>query len=249
LNYRFNGGRLDGQNVGNLIIAAASEVFGSFDNGLERISDFLKVSGKVIPVSSEKMVLCAELENGNIVVGESQIPKVVIREGSSIASVFLENSVTKVSDGAAKAIARADIIIIGPGSLYTSIIPNFLTGGFTKAILSSEAPKVYIGNVMTQPGETDGMSLSKHIEVLRRYMEGVSPCHILLNNRALNAEELAKYTEDGAAQLLPSLEDREYFFKNHMELLEGDFIDIQKSYIRHNADAVAEAIVCHFLQT
>jgi uncharacterized cofD-like protein len=248
LAYRFSGGRLDGQNVGNLLIAAASEIYGGFQKGLERVSDILKVRGKVVPVCPEKMVLCAELDNGNIVVGESQIPRVALREGSAIRDVFLESGACRISDGARKAIREADIVIIGPGSLYTSIIPNFLTDGLAQELSRSEAMKFFIGNVMTQPGETDGMSVADHVRVLTRYAEGVRIQCVLANNVRLPEDVLRKYTEDGAAQLLPTDEDRDYLAAAGIELVEGAFIESFKGYIRHDAARVAEAISCRFRQ-
>ncbi|MDR1953488.1 MAG: YvcK family protein [Clostridiales Family XIII bacterium] len=242
LAYRFREGRLAGQNVGNLIIAAAGDIYGNFETGIERISDILKVKGKVVPVSGEKMVLCAELENGNIVVGESNIPRVVLRERTAIANVFLEPGDVPISVSARKAIRDADIILIGPGSLYTSIIPNLLVRGMLDAIGASKNRKVYVANVMTQPGETGSLSLADHVRTLCRYLSPVRPDYIIANSRPLRDGELSKYMEDGARQLIASEADRRAIGEMGIHLIEGDFIDIRKGYIRHNAAAVAEAI-------
>jgi uncharacterized cofD-like protein len=242
LAYRFREGRLAGQNVGNLIIAAAGDIYGNFETGIERISDILKVKGKVVPVSGEKMVLCAELENGNIVVGESNIPRVVLRERSDIAHVFLESDNVPISTSARKAVRCADTILIGPGSLYTSIIPNLLVRGMLDAIGASKGRKVYVANVMTQPGETGNLSLSDHVNTLCRYLSPARPDYIIANNRPLRDDELSKYVQDGARQLIASEADRRAIGEMGMRLIEGDFIDIRKGYIRHNATAVAEAV-------
>jgi uncharacterized cofD-like protein len=242
LAYRFKEGRLSGQNVGNLIIAAAGDIYGNFETGIERISDILKVKGKVVPVSGEKMVLCAELKNGNIVVGESNIPKVAMREGAGIAHVFLESKRVPVSASARAAIEGADIVLIGPGSLYTSIIPNLLVDGVLDAIGNAKGPKIYVGNVMTQPGETDGLDLSAHIRVLCKYLHPVRPDYVISNNRLLSGSDLRKYTEDGAMQIVASEADRKNIEDMGIVSIEGDFIDIRKGYIRHDAAAVAEVV-------
>ncbi|MDR0356899.1 MAG: YvcK family protein [Clostridiales Family XIII bacterium] len=242
LAYRFKEGRLAGQNVGNLILAAAGDIYGNFENGIERIGDILKVKGKVVPVSGEKMVLCAELENGNIVAGESNIPRVAVREKSRIARVFLDSERVSVSASAREAILNADIVLIGPGSFYTSVIPNFLTTGVVDALGRSKSVKVYVGNVMTQPGETDDLDPSRHAEILCEYMDPVRPDFIILNNHLLGAAELAKYTNDGATQLIPDDGDRRAFARLGLKPIEGGFIDVKKGYVRHDAVAVAEVV-------
>ncbi|MDR2157299.1 MAG: YvcK family protein [Clostridiales Family XIII bacterium] len=243
LAYRFREGRLAGQNIGNLIIAAAGDIYGSFENGVERISDILKVRGRVVPVSAEKMVLCAELENGNIVVGESNIPKVAMREGSSVAYVFPESGKASISASARTAIEDADILLIGPGSLYTSIVPNLLVDGTLDAIAASKGLSIYVCNVMTQPGETDGLGLAEHVAVLCRYLNPARPDYVILNRRRLGDADLAKYTEDGATQIIATEADRQAVTEQGIGLIEGDFIDVKKGYIRHDARAVAEAVM------
>ncbi|MDR3073047.1 MAG: YvcK family protein [Clostridiales Family XIII bacterium] len=249
LAYRFSGGRLHDQNVGNIIIAAATEIYGNFEKGIEKISDLLKVSGRVVPVCAEKMTLCAELENGNIVVGESAIPHVVRRENSPISGVFTAGGIAQLSDTARKAIRESDLVIIGPGSLYTSIIPNFLTNGLTEELIKRDVATIYIGNVMTQPYETSGLGVSDHIRVLRSYLEGVKIHCTIWNTMALEADLLETYTLDGAGQLMPTEEDRIYFEQENIELITGNFIESYKGYVRHNAKAVAEAIACRFQLT
>jgi uncharacterized cofD-like protein len=242
LAYRFGEGRLAGQSVGNIILAAAADIYGNFERGIERISGFLKVKGKVIPVAEEKMVLCAELENGSIVIGESQIPKVVKSEESRIADVFLESGSVRMSESARRAVMDADAIVIGPGSLYTSIIPNLLTTGMREAIASSRAVKIHVTNVMTQPGETDGMGVADHVDALFNYIDDGSIENVLINDRALPDEMLMKYTSGGASQISVTDEDRVRVRDRGINIIEGGFIDVQRGYIKHDADAVAYVI-------
>jgi uncharacterized cofD-like protein len=242
LAHRFSEGRLDGQSVGNIILAAAAEIYGNFERGIERISDFLQVRGRVIPVSEERMILCAELENGSIVIGESQIPKVVASESSRIADVFLESGGVRMSESARRAVMDADAIVIGPGSLYTSIIPNLLSTGMREAISSTRAVKIYAANVMTQPGETDGMSVSEHVAILFNYLDEGAIDHALINDKELTADELAKYMNGGADQLLADDDDRRAIRARGVDIIEGGFIDIERGYVKHDADAIAYVI-------
>jgi uncharacterized cofD-like protein len=239
LAYRFSEGRLAGQSVGNIILAAAADIYGSFERGIERISDILKVSGRVVPVSDERMVLCAELENGSIVIGESQIPKVSAGEASRIMDVFLESGGARISESARRAVTDADAVVIGPGSLFTSILPNLLATGMREAIAASHGIRVYLANVMTQPGETDGMSLSDHVNILNNYIEEGSLTHIFVNDAALPQEDLLNYTQDGATQIFADDDDRQHIRSIGIDLIEGNFIDVRRGYIRHDAESVA----------
>lgn len=242
LAYRFSEGRLSGQNIGNLIIAALNEIHGSFDEAIERLSDILKVKGKVVPVSVDKMVLCGELENGNIIIGESKIPQISLRENSRIVDVFLESGDVGATRSALHAIKEADAVIIGPGSLYTSILPNFLVKGIPEAIRASKGIKVYICNVMTQPGETDGMSVTGHTEELCRFTEGMAPDFVIANDRGLTVEELEKYTESASEQTLVTEADESALGAMGISLVRGPFIETRKGYVRHDARAVAKVI-------
>ncbi|MDR2162409.1 MAG: YvcK family protein [Clostridiales Family XIII bacterium] len=242
LAHRFSEGRLEGQSVGNIILAAAAEIYGNFERGIERISKFLQVRGNVIPVSEERMVLCAELENGSIVIGESQIPKVVASEASRIADVFLESDGARISESARRAVMDADSVVIGPGSLYTSIIPNLLAIGMRDAISATRAVKIYAANVMTQPGETEGMGVADHVATLFNYIDDGAIDYALINDKGLSGDELVKYTSGGAVQLLADDDDKRAIRARGIDIIEGGFIDIQRGYIKHDADAAAYVI-------
>jgi uncharacterized cofD-like protein len=136
----------------------------------------------------------------------------------------------------------ADSVVIGPGSLYTSIIPNLLATGMRDAISATRAIKIYAANVMTQPGETDGMGVADHVDAIFNYMDDGVIGHALINDKALSADELAKYTSGGAVQLLADDADRNAIKARGIDIIEGGFIDIQRGYIKHDADAVAYVI-------
>ncbi len=241
-NYRFKDGRIKGQNIGNLLIAAFNEIHGDFEKAISSIGSILNVKGKVFPVTTEDVILCAELENGNVVVGESNIPVVAAREGSPIEKIFLHPDKAKVSDKAAEAVRTADVLVLGPGSLYTSIMVNFLAKGLVGAINESQARKIYIGNVMTQPGETDGFSLKKHVEILIDVIGKDNIDFVIANNKKLDEKDVEHYSEDKSEQILPDDDDREYLTANDITLIENNFIETKQGYIRHDADRIGDII-------
>jgi uncharacterized cofD-like protein len=250
LKYRFKDGRLAGQSMGNLMIAALNEIYGNFEEAVSRMSDILRVQGRVIPITNAEVRLCAELESGNLVFGESQIPRVALSEGSPIKRVFLWPSDSAASPAARHAVAEADAVLIGPGSLFTSIIPNFMSKGLREALSESRCVKVYVCNVMTQPGETDGFSVADHVLRLAEYTGEAGIEYVIANNRVPDADALAPYESDGARRVIPTKEDAEYLRRAGIKLIEGDFVEIKNGYIRHDsgkiADTVAEIIRCRF---
>jgi len=169
--YRFGkGAGLDGHSLGNLFITALVEITGSFEKALVESSRVLAVQGRILPSTLENVVLCAEVqepENGTIgkVEGDSRIPK----SGGTIERVYLKPNEVRAYPGAIRALLEADIIVIGPGSLFTSIMPNLLVEDIVKAIRASKALKIYVCNIATQQGETDGFTLKEHIEALERH--------------------------------------------------------------------------------
>ncbi|MDR2295626.1 MAG: YvcK family protein [Clostridiales Family XIII bacterium] len=242
LKYRFKDGRLAGQSMGNLMIAALNDIYGSFEDAVSRMSDILRVKGRVIPVTDAAVRLCAELENGNLVFGESQIPRVVLSEGSPIKRVFLWPSDSDAAEAARKALSDADAVLIGPGSLFTSIIPNFLSRGLREALSAARGGKIYVCNVMTQPGETDGFGVADHVERLAEYTgAGLIDC-VIANNRSPDAVALAPYLSDGARQILPTERDAEYLRRRGIRLIEDDFIEIRNGYIRHDSTRIADVL-------
>jgi uncharacterized cofD-like protein len=242
LKYRFKDGRLAGQSMGNLMIAALNDLYGDFEAAVSRMSDILRVRGRVIPITDAAVRLCAELENGNLVFGESQIPRVVLSEASPIKRVFLWPSDSTASAAARSAVSEADAVLIGPGSLFTSIIPNFLSKGLREALSAARGVKIYVCNVMTQPGETDGFGVADHVERLTEYLGAGHIEHVLANDRVPDAAALEPYISDGARQVLPSERDAEYLRQRGIELTAGDFVEIKDGYIRHDSGRIADVI-------
>lgn len=167
--YRFSDkltGQLSGHSLGNLILAALADITGDFATGVEVMSDFLNVKGAVLPSTNENVTLHAEMEDGEIVSGESLIPTV----GKMIKRVFLTPSEVTALPNTIKAIREADLIVIGPGSLYTSIIPNLLIPALRNELLAAKAHKVYICNITSQPGETTNYTVGRHLQALADHL-------------------------------------------------------------------------------
>ena len=205
--YRFSSnGELGGHTIGNILLTALTELKGNFPKAIQAASRFLAVRGRIIPVTLDYTVLCAELADGEIVRGESTIPKRENRE--PIKRVFFErreNGKTHPRDEegsdtyecqaheeAIDALLNADVIIIGPGSLYTSIMPNLVIKGIVDAIRHSNSMKIYVCNVMTQPGETDGYAVTDHVNALLDHAK-ISLQYVLVNNQPAPTEVIQEY--------------------------------------------------------
>ncbi|MDO8531856.1 MAG: YvcK family protein [Dehalococcoidia bacterium] len=179
--YRFSkGSDLEGHSFGNLFIVAMSGVTGSFEEAIYESSRVLAIRGRVLPSTIANVTLYAQMESGSMVYGESSITG----SGQCVRRVFIEPAKVEAYPEAAQAIAEAQMIIIGPGSLYTSILPNLLVEGIRQAVAGSRAPKVYVCNVSTQPGETDGYSVADHVEALRQHGAGLFDRIIVNSNVA-----------------------------------------------------------------
>ncbi|HHY90689.1 MAG TPA: YvcK family protein [Clostridiales bacterium] len=243
LQYRFQEGTLKGQSFGNLLIAAMNGISDSFEEAIRKISDVLAVTGEVLPVTLEDVILYAKLKNGVIVKGESQIPQKVKELRSGIEEVFLHPEDAKPLEEAVEAIHRADVVILGPGSLYTSVMPNLLVADISKAIKESKALKVYAANVMTQPGETDGYGVWQHVQAIIHHMKGNAIDYVFVNNEEIPQEILRKYAVDGSKPIYLTPKDRRILMKKGIQIVEAPLIDIKKHYIRHNAYRLSEMII------
>ena len=202
LHYRFTEGSLKGQSFGNLFLAALNGISGgSFDQAVSRMSQVLAITGRVIPVTTSNVQLEAEFENGTRVLGESKIFYCKKREDCRIRQVRLLPEHPPALEAALEAIREADMILLGPGSLYTSIIPNLLVEGVARAIAESSALKVYIANVMTQEGETEGYTNADHIRALFQHSLPELFHLCLVNSSAIPPEVLERYAREGAEPL------------------------------------------------
>ncbi len=249
LQYRFTEGRLKGQNFGNLMIAALTDIVGDFELAVEKIHDILRIKGHVIPVTSENVRLCARLKNYTVVKGESRIPEFVKSQNSPIEDVFLEPSDVTALPRAIEAIHAADIIVLGPGSLYSSIIPNLLVGGIKEAIAHAGGMKVLVCNVMTQAGETDDYSVAMYAKAIEKYLGPRVMEYILVNNHVCTVEQLMPYLAQGTRQMCATKDDRKELAAMGLTLIENNMIHVGDGYIRHDAERISNILMTLFLQS
>ena len=244
LQYRFKEGSLKGQNFGNLFLAAMAGISDNFEDTVQKMSSVLAVTGKVLPVTLDDMKLIAELENGNIVEGESIIPEEVIKQKSKIKQLKIDPEKAKPLMDALVAIKEADAIVMGPGSLYTSIIPNLLVEDIVQGINKSDAIKIYISNVMTQPGETDDFAVSDHIKTLMKYSGKNSVQYVIANNGTIPTDIEERYLSQGSKLVKLDYENIEDL---NVKVVETDLVKITKGYVKHDAEHLAQVLMTTIL--
>ena len=238
MQYRFKGeNQLAGHNFGNLFITAMHDIVGDMEGALSATSEILKVRGRVIPSSVQPVELVAEMHDGKRVRGESSISQAA----GKIARLEILPETPQATSSALKAIEEADVIILGPGSLYTSVISNLLIPEIKQALLKSAAVKIYICNVMTQPGETDGFSAFAHVQKLLEYTDGVKFLdYVILNNQLdINPELLEKYAAQGA---YPVLNESDKIIELGIKVVPANLIS-QDNLIRHNSNRLARTLI------
>lgn len=249
LRYRFGDGTLKGQSFGNLFIAAMTGISdGNFVEGVRRVSEVLKVSGHVLPVTDANVELTAKLENGMYVSGESLIGHSTHIYGSKISGVELSVKGDKGGKGVIRAIPQvleaigaADLITLGPGSLYTSIMPNLIVSGVAEAICASKAPVVYINNIMTQPGETDGYTARDHYDAVIAHTCTDFVDYCIVNTGTIDDDTLERYRIEGASAVEYS---RNMFKSAPVRVLEENLIGRDKGgSVRHNSEKLADILM------
>ena len=240
LHYRFTEGSLRGQSFGNLFLAALNGISGSFDQAVSRMSQVLAITGTVLPVTTTDVQLEAEFENGARVLGESKIFYCKKREDCRIRRVRLIPASPPALEPAIEAIEAADMILLGPGSLYTSIIPNLLVDGIAQAILRSDALKIYIANVMTQEGETEGYSNADHIRAIFQHSAQGLFHLCLVNSATIPQDVLASYAQEGAE---PLRFDKAACAQLGVELVSRPVSTVRDGLVRHDPELLAAALL------
>lgn len=243
--YRFSEGRLKGQNFGNLMIAAMVGISDNFETAIKKIADIFAITGKVLPVSEEDITLYSKLEDGTIVAGESNIPFESIKRKSRIASIWIEPEDARTGNQVVNRLKEADMIVLGPGSLFTSIIPNLLIHQVVSAINESPAKIFYISNVMTQPGETDGLSAGKHAELVLKHTQLNRIDYLVANDGKLPKDVEKRYQNESAEPVLITELDCQYLKEKGIELIRGNFVEIKKGYVRHDATEISNKLLEH----
>lgn len=232
-NYRFKNGFLKDHNLGNIIITALSNIYGDVD-GIRKACTLLNIKGKVLPVTTEKVRLCAELENGEIIKGETNIDIPKHDPNLKIKKIWLEPE-AKIYRDAEKEIINADIITLGPGDLYTSVLPNLIVKGVKEAISTSNAKIIYICNLMTKAGETHGFTVKDFASEVERYLNRKIDYIIYNKARIHDRNMLKKYKEEGKEQVEID-EDLDERFMGF------DLLNLT-DLARHDSDKLAKAVL------
>mgnify|MGYP000371439324 FL=1 len=242
--YRFNKGSLNGMSLGNLLMAALTDITGSFDQAIKKASKILTIKGRVLPSTLTSTHICAELKDGSVVEEEFNVRA---PRKAPIERVFLKSNDVECPPDAISEIEKADIIVIGPGSLYTSVISNLLVGGIKDALQRTKAVKIYLCNIVTQPGQTDNYTASDHIKAIIKYLgEGILD-YVLVNNNFPREEIIEKYRKQDA-DIVALDENLE---KNNVAIEVTDLIENieqkrvlweKQDLIRHDPEKLADSI-------
>lgn len=240
LSYRFTDGRLKGQSFGNLFLAALNGMSGTFDEAVRKMSDVLAITGRVLPVTNENVRLSAEFDDGSEVMGESRIADFKKGTDKRITRVKLTPERPAALPQVIESIDRADMIILGPGSLYTSVMPNLLTDGVAEAVARSDAFRIYVCNVMTQDGETEGCTASDHVRALFENSGERLFDWCLCNDAVMPPELLEKYRAEGAE---PVVIDEPELKKLGVSLCRACVCRSSGDLLRHDPDALARELL------
>ncbi|WP_018930965.1 gluconeogenesis factor YvcK family protein [Gracilibacillus lacisalsi] len=234
--HRFTKGNgLSGHSMGNLLLAAMTSVTGDFYNGIKEISRVLNVKGNIYPIANQNMFLHAEYEDGEIVVGESNIPKANKR----IKRVFLKPNPVLPLPEAVSAIQEADLVVIAPGSLYTSTLPNLIVPQIGEALRNTKAKVVYVCNVMTQAGETNHYTASDHVQAIMDHIGTGCLQSVIVHNKTIARDVQMVYAEENAE---PVKYDLDKLREMGLEIIEEDIVKELNHSLRHDTDKVANVL-------
>jgi uncharacterized cofD-like protein len=238
--YRFPGnGGLGGHSFGNLFLTALTDVTGDFSEAVRVSSEVLAIRGRIFPSTEQNVILSAELEDGSVVKGETRIS----RSQKRIRRIRLIPRRVRPHPETLQAIRHADLILVGPGSLYTSIIPNLLVEGVVGAIVNSRATCVYIANIMTQPGETECYSLADHVQSIYDHTRKRLFDFVVVNRAPVGAPLLARYRAEGAEPVAPSYAKLQDL---GLKWITGDLVQ-QNGVARHDAARLSRLLLEHFV--
>lgn len=243
MQHRFKEGYLKGQSFGNLLIVAMYEIFGDYEHALKEIGSIFRLSGKVLPMTLQDAQLKAVLDNGDYILGEKDIPKFVSKSGAMIDKVSLVPDICMPLDETVRDISEADIIVLGPGSLYTSVIPNMLVHNISQFISDSKATKFYICNLMTQPGETDHYNVYDHVSAIIKHSSRYVIDYVIANDELISEDQIANYKFKGAKQVLIDDSQVNKLEEMNIRVITSNFVEIKNNYIRHNSDKIGQLLL------
>jgi uncharacterized cofD-like protein len=244
LNFRFREGRLKGQNFGNLLIAAMNEISGNFYDAVRNVSRVLAVKGRVLPVSLRDIQIIARLKDGTIIRGENAIGHRHATKDNEIVDVTMEPHDASALPDAIEALLAADVIVLGPGSLYTSIIPNLLFPEVCQAIAKSRAVKIYVSNIMTQPAETLDYDAARHLSAILKHARRDSAAgfidYCIVNNAWIDRQLIARYQLESAVPVLADLKSVENL---GTIMIDSPLACVNNGMIRHDHTTLARVIL------
>lgn len=230
---------LAGHSVGNLILSALYQMFGDFETAVGKASELFSIQGRILPATEVRLTLCAVYEDGTTAEGESNIPRL----DSRLSRVWVEPRNPFPARGVLGALEQADAIVIGPGSLYTSIIPNILVAGVADAIQSSRAMKIYVCNLMTEPGETNGYSAADHLRTLQSYLPPRSIDVCVLNTNTIGTGLATLYLSSGSEMVSGKPESEEEIRRMGVVPVPASLVKDSGVKARHDAVTLARLIV------
>jgi len=248
--YRFEEGDLKGHSVGNLLISGLKKITGNFEEAVIKTGEILRIKGKVIPVTVDQTHLCAIYDDGTRANSEAEIDEPEDTSAKKIVKVSLDPP-AKITHNAAHAILDADMIVIGPGDMYTSLGQCLVVRGVVEAIRKSKAIKVYNVNLMTKLGQTQGMSAKQHVDTIEGWLGKGTLDHVLINNKTLPEEEVEVYELVGETPVKDDISNNKKVSYNVEcdDFLANDIAEkqradaINRSLIRHNSDKIAEKLI------
>ena len=240
MNFKFKYGRLANLSFSDIYFIAMQDTYNDFAESVKQSQNIFNITGKVLPATMEEIKICAELEDGTIIESKDKIPEVINDKTCNINRIFINPSNCKPAPGVIEAIMEADAIIIGPGSLYTNVIPNLLVKGVSKAIKESKAFKIYVSNLMTEPGQTDNYTLSQHIKAINEHVgKGVIE-YCIYDTGEIVPEYIRKYNMEGSEIVE---QDTSKVKVEGVYLIQRNLSHIENGFIRHNPDALAASII------
>ena len=240
MNFKFNSGKLSNLSFSDMYFLAMNTLYNDFTESVKESQNIFNMTGKVLPVTLEEIKICAELEDGTVIESKDKIPELINDTTSKISRIFITPSNCKPAPGVIEAIMDADAIVIGPGSLYTNVIPNLLVKGVAKAIKESKAFKIYVSNLMTVPGQTDNYTLSAHIKAINGHVGKGVIQYCIYDTGEITPEYIRKYNMEGS-ELVE--QDVSKVKVEGVSLIQRNLSHIENGKIRHNPDAIAASII------
>ena len=240
INWNFQNERLRGLNFGDIYLTAMNEMYSNISEAILKSTEVLNITGRVMPVTLDEITICAELNDGTTIKQKDRIPEIVTEKVETINRIFISPSNCRPSPGVIEAIENADVIIVGPGSLYTNVLPNLLVKNVSKAIKDSKALKFYISNIMTEPGQTDNYTLSDHIKAIQEHIGPGVIEYCLADTGEVIPEYIRKYNKEGSD--LVEIDNRKLNDYN-IKVIQRDMSCVKDNKIRHNPDIIAATII------